>query len=303
MAQAKTYVLLDELNSNAPVFQVVGDNQRVQLKTPPVYPLYLQVTFTGEDGKNRTMRYKGNSNTIWLDEQIKDGILANEKYTSGEREARKFKNGIAMVTNETLQKFYDNHPGNVKFKGTCEAYPRPVFRELDPTVEAKATNTEFKKRLKAANKIDSLDLSGAQALLIRIFGSFHPVPPTLEDCQNQLADYLDDAGEQGIAAILKDEEDTTVDEKTDVLIGKLINAGKLSFSQTEGEISKLGNDGQWIKVRDMSTEYPMKEKIRLFGNWLNTNDGKALKNDLEEDLKSVSNDEEAPKRGRKPKAE
>lgn len=293
MAKAKTYVLLDELDSNVPVYQVVSATQKIQLKKPPVYPIHLQVTVTTEDGKNRTLRYKSNSNSIWLDEQIKDNILANEKFTSAEREARKFKNGIAMVTNETLQKFYDNHPANVKFKGTCSDVPRPVFKELDAEVEEKVTNTEFKRRLKAANKIDSLSLPEAQALLIRLYGSFYTVPVTLEACQNQLADFLDDAGEEGIKEILKSDEETTVDEKTDILIGKLVNAGRLSFSNTEGEISKLGKDGKWIKVRDMSNEYSLTEKIRLFSNWLNTTDGKALKADLEADLASISEKTEA----------
>jgi hypothetical protein len=304
MAKAKTYVLLDELDSNVPVYQVVSANQKIQLKKPPVYPLHLQLTLTTEDGKNRTLRYKANSNSIWLDEQIKDNILANEKFTSAEREARKFKNGIAMVTNETLQKFYDHHPGNVNFKGTCTDMPRPVFRELDATIEEKVTNTEFKRRLKAANKIDSLSLPEAQALLIRLYGSFYTVPVTLEACQNRLADFLDDAGEEGIKEILKSDEETTVDEKTDILIGKLVNAGRLSFSNTEGEISKLGKDGKWIKVRDMSNEYPLNEKIRLFSNWLNTTDGKALKADLEADLESISEKAdtvETKKGGRPPK--
>jgi len=288
MAKAKTYVLLDELDSNVPVYQVVSPTQKIQLKKPPVYPINLQLTLTTEDGVNRTLRYKANSNSIWLDEQIKNNILANEKFTSKEREARTFKGGIAMVTNETLQAFYDNHPGNVNFKGSCADVPRPVFRELDPTVEAKVTNTEFKKRLKAANKIASLDLAEAQALLIRLYGSFYTVPTSLDDCQNQLADFLDDAGEDGIKEIMKSDEETTVDEKTDVLIGKLINAEKLSFSNTEGEISKMGKDGKWIKVRDMSNEYSLKEKIRLFSNWLNTAEGKPLRADLEKDLESIS---------------
>lgn len=296
---AKTYVLLDELDSNAPIFQVVGANQKIQIKKVPVYPLFLQLTFTSEDGKNRTIRYKGNSNSIWMDEQIKDGILANEKFTTAEREARKFKNGIAMVTNTTLQEFYDNHPGNENFKGVCDAMPRPVFKELDETVEVKKSNSEFKKRLEAANKIASLDLPKAQDLLIRLYGSSYLVPDTEEECQNQLADFLDDAGEDGMKEIMKSDSETTVDEKTNILIGKLVNAGKLSFSQTDGEISKLGKDGKWIKVRDMSNDNSIDEKIRLFGNWLNTNDGKALKNDLESDL-GVSVDEEA-KKANKPK--
>lgn len=304
MAKAKTYVLLDELDSNVPVYQVVSANQKIQLKKPPVYPIHLQVTLTTEDGKNRTLRYKSNSNSIWLDEQIKDNILANEKFTSAEREARKFKNGIAMVTNKTLQEFYDNHPANIKFKGTCSDVSRPVFKELDEAVEDKVINTIAKRKLAAGNKVYSLDLSEAQALLIRLYGSFYTVPTTIEKCQNELIDFLDDSGEEGIKEILRSDEETTVDEKTDILIGKLVNAGKLSFSNTEGGISKLGKDGKWIKVRDMSNEYPLNEKIRLFSNWLNTTDGKALKADLEADLASVSEKTEASevkKGGRPPK--
>ena len=79
---------------------------------------------------------------------------------------------------------------------------------------------------------------------------------------------------------------STIDDKTTILIGSLLNAGLISFDATEGKISKKDKDGKWIVVREMSDEYSMEERKRLFSDFLNTDDGKALKTDLEKDLKA-----------------
>lgn len=306
MTQPKTYVLLDALDNNAPIYQQVPGNKRVQLKKMPFYPLYLQITITTEDGKNKTMRYKGNAASIWQNEQIKDGILANERYTSSERAEMQFRNGI-LVTNKPLaQEYLNNYPGNINFKGSCDAIATPFFKELDATVESKIANAEFKKRLKAANKIAELELEDAQEMLIRLNGSFFVTPATIEECQNLLMDFLDDSEDEGIELILKGDDSLNIDESTSIMIGKLINQGTLSFTEVEGKISKLSKDGKWVAVREIGTDISMDEKLRLFSNFLNTTDGKALKNDLEADLPEVDEDEDgievksAKRKGRPP---
>ena len=103
-----------------------------------------------------------------------------------------------------------------------------------------------------------------------------------------LIEFVDAAEDKGLDAVLKEDNETTVDEKTTVLIGKLLNAGILSFDKSEGKISKLDKSGKWIEVRDMSSAYSLDERKRLFSDFLNTSDGKALKDDLENDLKNNS---------------
>lgn len=284
MLQPKTYVLLDALDNNAPIYQQVPGNKRVQLKKIPVYPLYLQVTITTPEGKNRTMRYKGNAQTIWQDEQIKDGILANERFTSNDRTEMQFRNGLLITTKPLAQEYIKNYPGNSSFQGICDAIPQPFFKELDPAVESKIANSEFKKRLKAANKIASLELPEAKEMLIRLNGSFFVTPKTVEECQNLLMDFLDDSEDEGMNLILKEESSLNIDQSTSILIGKLINQGTLSFTKTEGKVSKVGKDGKWVDLKDTGSNISMDEKLRLFGNFLNTSDGKALKDDLESDL-------------------
>lgn len=294
--KTKTYVTLEALDATAPIYQTTQGGQRSRITKRPFYRPYLQITYTGVDGKNKTIRYKKVSNTIYQDEQIKDGIPANERFTQSERDELYFRHGILTTTLPLAQTFLDNHPENENFKGQCEV--RKAFKELDKAVEDKITNAELKKRAKAANKIFNLSLSEAQELLIRINGSYFKTPSpedyegtneekeesALALCQNMLVDFLDDTNEAGIDEILKENKELNIDEQNTVLIGKLINKGLLSFSQTEGKISKKGKDGSWIEVRDMSDQYTMDEKKRLFSDFLNTKDGKDLKNDLENDL-------------------
>jgi len=163
---------------------------------------------------------------------------------------------------------------------------------LDEATEAKIKNSDTRKRIKAAAKVEALSLEEARAMIIRINGSFVQTPNTgdeeadLAECQNMLWAFVDDSEEAGLDAVLKEEKNITVDEKTTILIGSLLNSGLLSFDATEGKISKKDKDNKWIVVRDMSDEYTPEERKRLFSDFLNTEDGKALKNDLEKDLKA-----------------
>lgn len=284
----KTYVLLDSLDATAPIYQTLPNGQRSQIKKMPFYRPLLQVTFVDKDGKNRTIRYKRNSDKIFQDEQIKDGILANERFTDAERDDLRFRNGMLVTRLPIAHRFLEAHPEDEAFEGISDV--KPTFKLLDKKVEAKITNKDLKRRLEAANKIFDLSLSEAKAMLIRLNGVYFETPSEIEDCQNLLINYLDDTDEKGVEEILKDE--LNVDEKTTVLIGKCINAGILSFDKVEGKVSKLLKGGEWKAIRDMSNQYSASEKERLFSDFLNTTDGALLKTDLENSLNEF---EEKPK--------
>lgn len=298
--ETKTYVMLDSMDASAPIYQTMPGGKRSLIKKRPFYRPLLQVTFTGEDGKNRTIRYKKNSNSIFQDDQIKEGILANERFTSSERNDAYFRHGTLTTKLPQLQKFLENHPENENFSGICDGVTK-AFKLMDKAVEAKVTNADLKKRAKAAVKIFDFDLVGAQEMLIRLYGAYFKTPTEADftgteeekiasataECQNMLIEFLDNSEEEGVDAILKEDEKLNVDEKTTVLIGKLLNADLLSFSATEGKISKKDKSGKWIEVRDMSNEYSMDEKKRLFSDFLNSDAGKDLKEDLENDLKGL----------------
>ncbi len=172
------------------------------------------------------------------------------------------------------------------FQGMCDDVSSPRYKILNPTADAKIKNSDMRKRIKAANKIIELDLESAQAMLLRLNGSFFQTPTELDDCQNLLMDFVDDAEEPGLNAVLKEETSLNIDEQTTILIGSLINAGQLSFDKVQGKISKKLKDGKWAEVRDMANEYSMDEKKRLFSDFLNTDAGKALREDLENDFKA-----------------
>lgn len=288
----KTYVLLESMDVDAPVFQQLPNNQREKITKIPRHRPYLQVTFQDESGVSKTIRYKANCNTIYQDQQIKDyKIEANEKFTQNERDNLWFKYGILTTDKKNLQDFLETHPEFEKFKGSCDDVKKPCFKLLDKAGEAKIKNDDTKKRVKAAYKIINLELDAAREMLLKINGSYFETPNTgddeadLQECQNMLTDFLDSTNEAGLDAILKEDVSDTVDEKTTVLLGKLINAGELSFDAVADAISKKGKDGNWIKLRDISaTQYTPEERMRLFSDFLNTEDGKILKNDLEKQL-------------------
>jgi hypothetical protein len=318
----KTYVLLDALNSDAPIYQRVVGDQRVKITKPPFYPLYLRVTYQDKNGVSKTIRYKENAsdadgNAI-IDQRTqidKLKIDANEPFTQNERRDRVFKNGILVTNKNVLQAYLESYPAYDKFDGFCDDIREKAYKLLDKGSEEKIKNSDIRLRVKAANKVLSLNLEGAQSMLIRLNGSFFETPnpsnftgteeekiaSALEACQNLLMEFVDDSEEGGLNAVLKEDDEVNIDDKTTVLIGKLINAGKLSFDAVEGTISKKDKNGEWIKVRDMSAEYSLDERKRLFSDFLNTKDGKPLKEDLEKDLNEDEGDvSETKKRGRKP---
>jgi hypothetical protein len=290
----KTYVLLPVMDADAPVYQKTADDQRIQVKKIPVYRPYVRMSFQDENGVGKVIRYKANAFSDGkpvIDQRVqidKLKIEANEPFTRIEMRDLEFKHGVLLTTKLVAQEYLENYPAFEGFKGTCDEIRQPEYKLLDTEADSKLKNEDIRLRVKAASKVINLDLEQSQAMLIRLNGSFFQTPNDVVECQNMLMVFIDDAEEEGLKAVLKDEKDNTVDEKTTVLIGQLINAKLLSFEDVDGKISKKDKDGKWITVRDMSAEYSLDERKRLFSDFLNTEDGKALKLDLENDFKAIS---------------
>jgi len=298
----KTYVLLEHLHPTAQIYQQVNKDQRVRLNTLPQWEPNLQMTFLDmadevtdydpksktfgkkipneKKGQNRTIRLKLNSNTPYQDEQIeKEKIPANEKFTQMEYDARKFRHNTLTTDNPVVQRFLEVSPWMEGFKGTCPEVPRPCFKLYDKNVEIVSENRSFKDRLKAANKIADLDLEKAQEMLIRIFGTFYTVPDTLEEAQNALVNFMDE-GDEAMDEILK--EDTTLDDEVQIILGKLVSAGILSFDAVQGQVCKKKGDN-WIELKAIGNEYTPMERQRYFIEFLTSPAGKLLLDDLRKD--------------------
>lgn len=286
MSVVKTYVLNSIMDADAPVFQTTPDGQRSQVKKIPFHRPTLRQEFTDENGVARVIRYKSSSKYIDQDLQIeKEKVDANAPFTTTERRDCEFRHGVLTTNKVRAQEYLEAHPEFEGFKGYCESVRQPRYRLLDEAADTKLQNAEIRKRVRAASKVLDTDLDGLQELIIRLNGSFVSTPNSKEECENMLMAFIDDTNEAGLDAILKEEKDVTVDDKTSVLIGKLLNKKLLEFDVTKGVINKIGKDGQWLEIRKMSAEYPLEEWLRLFSDFLNTEDGKALKQDLEKDLK------------------
>lgn len=283
----KTYELLPVMDANAPVYQSLPDGKREQIKKIPFHRPTLRQTFQGEDGKNKTIRFKETCETIDQNKQILDEkIPANEPFTQAERDALVFRFATLTTDNITAQEYLEAHPEFIGFKGKRPAEIREArYKLVDEVKDAETENDFIWKQTDALIKIRQLGLEDLQALMIRLNGFAFKTPTTIKDCQNELARFINDAEETDLDNILKDESSTTVDEKTTILIGKLINADILSFDAVQGNISKKDKDGKWINIRSLSNEYSLEERMRLFSDFLNTEDGKPLRLDLEGSLK------------------
>lgn len=282
----KTYELLPHMDADAPVYQVASDGKRERVTKIPFHRPNLRITFQAENGRNKTIRYKATSTTIDQNEQIeKEKIPANEPFSSQEYNDLMFRFGTLTTDNLTAQEYLEAHPEFTGFKGKCPSVRQPCYKLVDEVKDTEEKNEDIWKRVDAAVKIRNLGLEELQSLMIRLNGFAYKTPTTIKDCQNALIDFIDDAGENELNAILKDEANTTVDEKTTILIGKLINADLLSFDAVVGNIAKKDKDGKWINIRTLSNEYSLEERMRLFSDFLNTEDGKPLRLDLEGSLK------------------
>lgn len=283
----KTYVLMDHLNTTAPISIQLSKKEAVRLTKLPVWEPFLQVTFANEKGENRTIRLKLNTDTPYQDEQITKGIPANAPFTTAERNARKFINGSLTTGNLIVQKFLEASPYMYGFNGYCSDITGPAFKLYEPDLEIKSSNQNFKKRLKAANKINDLDLKGAQDMLIRIFGISYQPSDDIDEAQNALVAFMDSTPEEGINEILRG--DINLDDEAQIMIGRLVHAGVLSFVAVQDQVVKKGKDGRWINLKAVPAEYSDLERERYFSEFLTSVDGKLLMRDLKSELEAVLN--------------
>lgn len=294
MANVKTYVLLDALDNNAPIYQQVSGGKRVQIKKRPVYPLYNQITFQDENSENKTIRYMNRANSIYQDQQIKSGLLANERYAPNDRTDTTFRNGILVTNKKLLIEYMDTYPGNINFKGNCDAIHSPIYRELDVVGDTRNDLAEMRKRSKAVNKIFDMENDGdaLDSMLIRMNGGiFFKTPDSNEEKVAFAMNFIDDSEEEGLDLVLKEDKDLTIDETTSVLVGKLLQAGIVTIDVVEGTVSKLGKDNKAIELRKMGNGVPFETLQAMFIEHLNTEDGKTMRSDLEKALKPVAKTE------------
>lgn len=285
----KTYVLLEHTKPTANVYIQVNKDQRVPIAARRVDMAHLQVGFTDREGNYKMLRLKLHSKSIYQDEQIKAGILANEKFSQKEREAVTFKHGVALVKTDIVQQFLAATPQNENFwipdeegrVGACDEILQPLFKEYDKTVEVKSTNKNFKKRLAAANRINELTLEEGQALMIRLNGSHFTPPTELEEIQNQLVDWLDITDEAGMDALIR--RDHTTDEQATIVVAKAIDNGIISFDKVPGKVVKVKGKNT-IDIKEVPQDYSAHDQQRYFIEFLLTDAGKLVYEDLKKEV-------------------
>lgn len=284
----KTYVLLAHTNPTANVFQRISKTQRVRIGRRKLDAAFLKVQYTDKFGMNKIIRFKSSCNEIDQAVQIKEyGIPANEKFTDREMEIRYFRDGVLQTNNVTFQKFLEASPQFDGFwvpdeegrVGSCDSISQPLYTIYDPEVIIKSENQAFKNRLAAGNKINALELQEAQDQIIRLMGVQTKPPASLEECQNILVNYLDEADEEGIAAFMR--EELNVDEAINLLITKAENAGKLAFEAKQDQVVLVKN-GKEVDVKQISSSLPAAERRRLFAEFLVSDAGNLLKIELQD---------------------
>lgn len=291
----KTYVLLEHMNPTSNnIYIRINKDQRQPIDKLRDYRPYMQVSFTDESGKNKTIRYKSTTDEIYQDAQIKAGILANEKFRQNEYKDLEFKNGVLMTGNETVQNYLEAYPGFYGFKGRCNDVRGAEYKVYDKVGELKISNEFAKKKVQAGAKIFAMDLEQSQNELYKIYGSSFTPSNELAENQATLIKYLDTTDE-AVDEILSEIE--TRDDEITVLVGKLLTNGVISFDQNQGKVSKKKGSG-WIDVKSISVEFTPSERKRIFAEFLATDSGRPLLEELKAELQSEDENEPAKKSGR-----
>jgi hypothetical protein len=276
-----TFVLLPSMNPSAPIYMKIGGN-RMRINKLNSWRPFRQVTFTDKEGRGVTLRLKLNTDTLVLEEQIKKGIPANQKYTEGERNSVLFRYNVLTTKTPIVKKFLLMNPQFDGFEGDRPEDISACYQLLDERKERKSANSELKRRAKAINIITGIeDKEVAQELLMLLYGSQAPIAADLEDGQNILADAINDDDEL-LQKVLDFEQGVpTVDEKTKVLVLKLMANGTISLDHIENQVGlKAGQ--KYIPVRTISSDIQQEKRVELFVEFLNSKDGEALLNDLKE---------------------
>jgi hypothetical protein len=274
----KTYVLLESTMPSAPIYNVINKKRHAINQIPKWRP-FLQYTFMSEDNKNTTIRFKLNSNTIYLDKQVKEeNIPANEKFTTRERDTLKFVNGALVIRNPVAQEFLESNPHFDNFKGFADELVRPFYKVYDKEKEVNEQYSLFQKTVKAAVSIEKMDLKAVQKLLISINGIGYVPSGDIKEAKNSLVNYMDNS-EEAVDEILNNmpsERDFNI-----MLVGSLVAAGVLSFEALPNEVA-LKKDNGWSSVKSISSsEYSLDQRQELFVDHLSTSAGAELREVLQ----------------------
>ena len=233
------------------------------------------------------LRYKSTSKYLFEDEQMeKEKIDANAKFTDQEREDPYFRFGVLTTDKEQLQKFLETHPEFVGSPYVADSVRNKCYKLLDEKAESAIKNADLRRRVKAAALIMSLEVEAAQAMIIRLNGAPVETPKDIEGCQNWLMQFLDDTNDAGIDAIMLEEKQIPIEDKTIILVGKLINAEIISFDAITGNVAKKDKSDKWQILKEVAAGNTFEERQQLFSHFLNTDEGKELRASLEKDLKS-----------------
>ena len=281
MSEFKTYVLLEEMNPHSMnLFRRIGKDQRERIDKRKDYSPFLRTTIT-KDGKRLVLRYKHNTELIEQEKQVKEaGIPANDTFIAGEYAALKFVYGTKTTNDPVIQKYLEEYAGFEGNKNTSIDCPRKEYKLLDFGKEAKDLNVKTKLQVTAAMNILKLDLDGTKELLWRVYGTHYQPSEDLDENQNRLIAYSNES-DKAVEEILK--EEITQDDEIRMLIGRAVSAELLSFNVNPGQVArKKGND--WVNVKAISEELEQDERINLFSQFLNSDAGKLLRNDIEADM-------------------
>ena len=294
----KTYVLLEHMNPTSKnIYIRINKDQRQPVNKLRDYRPFMQVSFTDETNKNRTIRYKSTTNEIYQDEQIKLGIPANEKFRQNEYRDLDFRNGVLMTSNETVQKYLEAYPGFSGFKGRCNDVRGAEYKLYDKVGEMKVSNEFAKSKIEAGAKIFAMDLEQTQRELYKVYGASYVPSDDVDENHSILIKYLD-TSDEAVEDILKESE--TKDDEITILVGKLLTNGIISFDQTPNKVSKKKGSG-WIDIKSLSSEYAPNERKRMFAEFLASDAGLPLLEELKGELNSGNT--EAVKRQGRPKKE
>ncbi|MBP8982713.1 MAG: hypothetical protein KBG19_06740 [Bacteroidales bacterium] len=298
----KTYVLLGHTEPSANVYLQVSQSQRIRMTKRKHDAPALQITFTGRDGKNQTIRLKLNCASIIQAEQIKEfGILANERFTNAERDAVRFKNGRLVTDNLTVQQFLEAHPSNEAFwkkddkgrVGSCYEITGPLFKELDEVSEINSENKSLRNRINAAkNVIDMKTAEEVKEVIIMIEGAAYSVPPKsqgqedsvyLKDLQNMVIERLDEMDNEGIESLnnyLEKKTKKSPEDEALLIVAKAKESGIISFDIDPKKIIRIGKGGVKIDIKSVQEDYTVEDKINYLVEFLLSDAGKTAYDDL-----------------------
>lgn len=277
----KTYILLDHMNPhNMNLFRRIGKDRRERIDKRKDYCPHLRTTITKPNVGRVVIRYKENTELIEQDLQIKKGILANDPFIAGEYAALRFAYGTKTTKDPVVQSYLEEYAGFEGNENTSNDCPRKEYKLLDYQKEAKDLNSFTRRRVEAVNKILNAELDETKELLWRAYGTYYKPTEDVEENQNKLINYLDE-NEDAVSEIMKG--DITKDDEVKILIGRALSMGVLSFDINSGQVSKKKGTA-WIDVKAISGELELNERVRQFSQFLTSDSGKLLREDIEADL-------------------